>query len=285
MPLNDITGVDHAVVAVRDLDAAAQAWTRLGFTLSPRGAHSAKMGTGNFTIMLGADYIELFGVLAATEQNTTTRDFLAQREGIERIAFTSRDAAAGANDLRSRGLAANGPIDFARPVILPGGEQTEARFSIYQWPPDAAPAGVRLFACQHWTRDAVWIPELQAHANTAVRILAVEIVSSDVAADAALLARLIDRDVSVQPDGRHVVQSGAGRADVVIQTRATFASRHQALASSALPARGVAGLVLGVRDLSAAEHALDGIGIRTGSSSILVPPGAATGVALAFVAI
>ena len=32
--------------------------------LSPPGTHSAKMGSGNYTIMLDPDYIELLGILA-----------------------------------------------------------------------------------------------------------------------------------------------------------------------------------------------------------------------------
>ena len=49
------------------------------------------MGTGNYTIMLGEDYMELLGVLAATEHNAPTRHYLEQTGGgIERIAFTTR---------------------------------------------------------------------------------------------------------------------------------------------------------------------------------------------------
>src|SRR3982074_3870106 len=92
--IKSIAGMDHAVVVVKDLDAAAENWKRLGFTVSPRGTHSAKMGTGNATIMLDPDYMELLGVLVETEHNTPTRAFLAQRgEGIERIAFTALDSA------------------------------------------------------------------------------------------------------------------------------------------------------------------------------------------------
>ena len=36
---NGIAGIDHAIVAVRDLDRARMGWTRLGFTLTPRGCH------------------------------------------------------------------------------------------------------------------------------------------------------------------------------------------------------------------------------------------------------
>src|ERR1700753_4084378 len=99
MSLKNIIGVDHAVIVVGDLDAAAQNWKQLGFTMSPRGA---KMGTGNYTIMLGDDYLELMGVLGETEHNAPTRAFLARSGGgIERVAFTTLDAAAGAEEIRT----------------------------------------------------------------------------------------------------------------------------------------------------------------------------------------
>src|SRR2546423_10690154 len=49
--------IDHAVIAVRDLDAAAGDFSELGFTLTPRGHHS--IGSQNHCIMLGSTYIEL----------------------------------------------------------------------------------------------------------------------------------------------------------------------------------------------------------------------------------
>src|SRR5260370_8124898 len=87
MALKNVIGIDHAVVMVRDLDKAAANWKRLGFTVSPRGTHSAKMGSGNYTIMLDPDYIELLGVLVETEHNAPTRASLAQPgAGIHRAA-------------------------------------------------------------------------------------------------------------------------------------------------------------------------------------------------------
>src|SRR6478735_6473248 len=81
MSLKHILGLDHVVVTVRDLDASARQWERLGFTVSPRGTHSPILGTGNYTIMFGDDYVELLGILAETEHNKPTRDFLKEREG------------------------------------------------------------------------------------------------------------------------------------------------------------------------------------------------------------
>jgi hypothetical protein len=284
VPLQDITGIDHAVVAVSDLDRAAAAWRQLGFTLSPRGTHSARMGTGNHTIMLGSDYIELVGVVAATELNAPTRAFLARTGGgIERIAFTTTDAASGAATIRARGHEPIGPTDFERPVVMPDGSQSAAKFSTYQWPADEAPGGVRLFACQHKTRDTVWIPELQNHANTARAIEHVLIMSPEPVADAVRLAGMIDGEVRNGADGTFAVPSGADRADFVFMTRGQLAGKYPCVALDGLPDRGGAALVLKVADLAAAERAVADAGGRSGSS-VVVPPAAANGVLLAFVA-
>ena len=177
MPLDTIVGLDHVVIVVRDLARAAETWRELGFTVSDRGTHSAHMGTGNHTLMLGEDYLELLGVLSPTERNAPTRALLEKREGIERVAFTTLDAAKGVKALQAKGIAGEGPIGFSRPVDLPGGAKSEARFETFLWPRDERPGGVRLFACQHFTRDTVWLPHLQAHANTAHRIVRLEMLA------------------------------------------------------------------------------------------------------------
>jgi len=73
MSAEAISGIDHLLVVVSDLDRAAATYRRLGFTLSPRAVHSAHMGTANHTIMLERDYFELLGVLAPTEANVQWR--------------------------------------------------------------------------------------------------------------------------------------------------------------------------------------------------------------------
>ena len=60
------------------------------------------MGSGNYTIMLGDDYIELLGVFNATEHNAPSRTYLERTGGgIERVAFTTPSAAAGAAEIRA----------------------------------------------------------------------------------------------------------------------------------------------------------------------------------------
>ena len=282
--LKNIIGVDHAVVVVNDLDGAAQNWKRLGFTISPRGTHSAKMGTGNYTIMLGEDYMELLGVLGETEHNAPTRAFLARTGGgIERIAFTTPDAAAGAEEIRAHGYAPLGPTDFERPVTLPDGRHSAAKFATFQWPVDETPGGVRLFACQHKTREIVWIPELQRHANTAKHIERILMASPDPKADAEHLSRMTDLPAREQHDGSWLVPSGPRRADFVFLTRDGLGRHYPNVPISGLPERGGIGLVLAVGDLASAQRALGTSAVQSGEA-LVVPPAAANNAMLAFVA-
>src|SRR3954451_22420470 len=283
MALKNVVGIDHAVVVVKDLDHAAENWRRLGFSVSPRGTHSAKMGSGNATIMLDPDYMELLGVLAATEHNAPTRAFLAERgEGIERIAFTALDAAAGAEEIRARGYEAVGTTEFERPVTMPDGSLSAAGFRIFQWPIAEQPGGLRIFACQHKTRETVWIPELMQHANGAKRLKQVLVVSPEAAQDAAHLARMIDRGVKAEPDGAVAVASGSDRADFVFLTKDQLGRRYPGVSLAGLPERGGAGLVIATSDLAAAEKAIGAAGVRSGAA-VCVAPADANGALLAFV--
>jgi hypothetical protein len=280
--LKNVVGIDHAVVMVKELDKAAENWKRLGFTISPRGTHSAHMGSGNYTIMFDPDYMELLGVLTETEHNAPARAFLAKHgDGIERVAFTAVDSAAGAEEIRARGYAPIGPTDFERPVTMPDGKVSAAKFRTFQWPTAEAPGGVRIFACQHKTRETVWIPELMKHANGAKRLRQVLIATPDAAKDAAHLARMIDREARNELDGAVAVPSGSDRADFIFLTRDQLAKRYPEVSLAGLQERGGAGLVIAA-DLAATEKALGSAAIRSGDA-ICVPPAAANGTLLAFV--
>ena len=46
-----VTGIDHMVIRVRDLDAGEALYRRLGFSLTPRGFHAGR-GSANHTAPL-----------------------------------------------------------------------------------------------------------------------------------------------------------------------------------------------------------------------------------------
>ena len=156
MPLP--TGIDHAVIAVRDLDAAAASFTALGFTLTPRGHHS--IGSQNHCIMLGTTYIEL---LVAPVAHPWLDYYRAFGEGLAAIALATEDADATYAQLKDRG--ARPPMDLSRPV-----EGGVARFRLVQ-----VEGSPQVFFVQHLTRALVWRPEWQAHANGARELVKVSL--------------------------------------------------------------------------------------------------------------
>ena len=60
-------GIDHLVIAVRDLDAARATYQRLGFTLTPEARHP--FGTKNALVQLNGAFLELVAMadLATTQ--------------------------------------------------------------------------------------------------------------------------------------------------------------------------------------------------------------------------
>jgi len=151
-------GIDHAVIAVRDLDAAAASFTALGFTLTPRGFHS--IGSQNHCIMLGSTYIELLAAPVAHPWLDYYRGFLERHgDGLAAIALATDDAARAYAELKDQG--ARAPMDLSRPV-----EGGVARFRLVQ-------IRDNLFVCQHLTRELVWRPEWQKHANGATELVTV----------------------------------------------------------------------------------------------------------------
>ncbi len=81
-----VTRFDHAVIAVRDLDAAVEAYRKLGFDTRPGGRHTRR-GTHNAIIRFGLDYLELISVIdpdeaaAAGGNNVDLIDFLGRHAG------------------------------------------------------------------------------------------------------------------------------------------------------------------------------------------------------------
>jgi catechol 2,3-dioxygenase-like lactoylglutathione lyase family enzyme len=176
-----VQGIDHVVVLVRDLERARDAYARMGFTPTPRGFHT--LGSQNHCLMFGRDYVELLAVPKPHPAMQHYTEFLARGEGLGAIALATDDAAGLQAGLAAEGIAADAPLEFSRPVEGLG----EARFRIVQLPADATP-GCRVFACQHFTRERVWRPEYQAHANGAQEIAAMAVIAEDPAGAAASYA-------------------------------------------------------------------------------------------------
>jgi catechol 2,3-dioxygenase-like lactoylglutathione lyase family enzyme len=187
---NTSLDIDHVIIGVGNLESAAHIYRGIGFTLSPRGVHSASMGTANHTVMLQRDYFELLTILAPTERNVQWRTALAEGDGGMAIALRTHETNATREAWRRADLDSSEIVAFSRPVSRPGGKSLDARFETLHLPTDTLP-GVGVFACRHFTPKAVWLPELVEHANSATAIAAVAIEAGDPQAAAAAWTRVL----------------------------------------------------------------------------------------------
>jgi catechol 2,3-dioxygenase-like lactoylglutathione lyase family enzyme len=211
-------GIDHAVIAVRDLERARETWRRLGFTLTPRGVHT--LGSQNHCIVFERDYVELLAVPRPHPALEYYAGFLAQGEGLAAIALATDDAVGAHAGLRAAGIAADPPLDFSRPVEFAGGAR-DAAFRIVQLPVAATP-GCRVFLCQHFTPELVWRPEYREHANGATGIAALALIAEDCAGTAARYARIFGTRPRPIPEGRLVETASA---PIAIASRARLGRR------------------------------------------------------------
>jgi catechol 2,3-dioxygenase-like lactoylglutathione lyase family enzyme len=274
-----ISGIDHVVIAVKDLDRAREAYGRLGFTLSPRGDHGPSLGTANHTIMGRRDYLELLWARAETEANRALRAALAEGEGIVAVAVATPDAATARSAWQAAGVGPGETLRLSRPVPRSAGAAIEARFEIARLPDGALP-GADVFACGHLTREAVWLPELLDHPNTAVAVRAVTIAAPDPRSAASGWARALLGAPVVPVEGGFRIEVGAHAIELL---EPGFAAERFDLAHAPRRARAV-GLELAVSDPGAcrAELARRHVPVRGDGERLLVAPEDACGVAIAW---
>jgi len=130
-----ITRFDHAVIAVKNIPDALDAYKSLGFDVAAGGRHPS-LGTQNAIVRFGLDYLELLAVedaAQARERGPFGRelaDFLEGASGLVGFVLASSDLDDQARGLASINQAAEGPfaMDRERPdgrllawrLVIPG---------------------------------------------------------------------------------------------------------------------------------------------------------------------
>jgi len=177
MPMS--RSIDHLVLCVNDLDAACDAYRKLGFTVTPRAIHP--FGTGNALIQLDGMYIELLAVIEPEKIAETdlaapfsfpiyNRDYLRQREGMSMLALQSRDAEKDREAFIAAGAAVPRVFRFEREATRPDGSLTDVAFSLAFANHPLLRHAVT-FVCQHrHPPQNFYYPEYQTHANGAYAI-------------------------------------------------------------------------------------------------------------------
>lgn len=275
-----LTGVDHSVVGVDDLEAAAARYRSLGFTVTPRGRHIG-WATANYCIMLARDYVELLGIVDPGAYSAGLDALLDERgEGILKLALASDDAAATHAFLAAAGLVSAPVADLARELEAPEGTALP-RFRLVH-PEAAATPGLAGFVCQHLTPQLVRRKEWSIHRNTATRVRSYTILADDPSALTEGWVRIFGAGAVSREGGRLAVETGTARLDFL-----RWENLPAAFAEADLP-RPIEGTVLGmtveVADLVEVAACLAEAGaacMRT-DEGMTVFPESACGVAISF---
>jgi hypothetical protein len=267
--------LDHVVVNARDeLDAAAAAYERLGFTLTPRGYHT--LGSANHLAIFGTHYLELIGVLSPDSQR---RDVLGFPIGLNGLVFGTEDSTALHAALIRAGVDATPPNEFSRPVELPGGARDAVFRTVHVTPATIWPG--RIYFCHHFTRDLVWRDEWRHHANGAVGVLRTLVASDDPTRLGSLFGRMFGAGAVRSVEGGVSLVVGLSRVDVL--THATVAGQLGKAGKSDERPEYMAALTLRTRSLAQAATALEHIPVRHDPARLTVPAEAAFGCAIEFV--
>jgi catechol 2,3-dioxygenase-like lactoylglutathione lyase family enzyme len=166
-----LLGIDHIVIAVRNLDAAARNYTQLGFTVVPGGQHP--VGTHNALIAFAdGSYIEL---IAFYRDNRDHRwwDALQRGEGLVDFCMQTDDLIGDTARLRAAGVKIEDPVPWSR--TRPDGYQLKWVLSLAR----DEHRGVAPFLIQDETPREERIPRETAHRNGAVGIATITVAVAD----------------------------------------------------------------------------------------------------------
>lgn len=170
-------GIDHVIHLVRDLDAAASFYEKLGFIVGSRNKHP--FGTHNRIVQLDGSYIEILSVAEPEkiqgEGGPTSfahfhRDFLARNgEGLSGLVLASADAQADKILFDKAGFGGFPVLDFGRMGKRPDGSEAELAFSL-SFLREKNSTEVMTSVCQHKRPENFWFKEWQRHANGVSRV-------------------------------------------------------------------------------------------------------------------
>jgi catechol 2,3-dioxygenase-like lactoylglutathione lyase family enzyme len=209
-----LSRLDHVIIAVKNLDQAANTYRKLGFTLTPRGLHEGR-GTGNHCIMFKHSYIELLGIVDEVgAQGRLAERVNARGEGAMGIAYGADDAGKAVAALRAAGIATEEPNELSRPLDLDG-KREMVRFTNVMLPNLTLP-NVMQFVCTHLTPQLTRARhDWQLHPNGATGVAEISVAVDNPATYASEMNKLHGnalRNTRIKLAYRSELETRLGRA-------------------------------------------------------------------------
>jgi hypothetical protein len=225
--MNASFGIDHPLLATRDIEALRNRLIALGFTMTPVGKHP--WGTSTSLAMFQGCLIEIMGVYDESLIDALPAgDFhfgrhihshLAEREGVSLTALHSKDALTDSTRAEAAGFTLAGHLEFGRDVTLPDGRKDRTKTTLALLP-DADSPRMSFFLCQQHRPDLIYVPDWLQHANSVQGICGVTVLATP--RQQAVLHPRLTRLYGPAQDhvGGYAVQTANG--PIILQTRAAI---------------------------------------------------------------
>jgi hypothetical protein len=283
-------GLDHIVHSVRNLDAAAALYRRLGFQVGARNRHPPDWGTQNHIVQLPGTFVELLSVEVETyiaphaprafSFGGFNRDFLGRGEGLSMLVLEGRGGA-DAGAFRSAGIGDFEVYEFEREGKRPDGTAIKVAFALaFATDPKAPEIG--FFTCQHRHPKNFWNPAFQAHANGATAVAGVVLIAANPSEHHIFLSTFTGQRELLATSSGISVRTPHG--EIQVMTPEAFGEYFDIAAPNIAQGARLAALRFGVRDLQATGELLRAAGfvVLPHQGRILIKPSTAMGATLAF---
>lgn len=215
-------GLDHLVLGVHDLDAAAALYQRLGFTVGARNTHP--WGTQNRIVQFPGAFLELITVGDAGaipphgprrfSFGAFVRDALARGEGMSMLVLESKDAAADAAAFHAAGIGDFETFFFERQASRPSGEAARVAFTLAFAQDDLA-RECAFFVCQQHEPQNFWNPAFQSHPNGASGLAAALMAADEPSAHRRFLTAFTGGAEVLEGNADLVLPLPRGRIDIL----------------------------------------------------------------------
>lgn len=281
-------GLDHIVHAVRDLDAAADFYRRMGFMVGARNRHA--WGTHNHIVQFPGFFMELLTV-AEPEKLTGegvaalfgdfNRQFLACHEGLSFMMLESEDVPADAAQFHTAGFARSDALTFERAGKGPDGSAVTVGFSLaFARDPRAPEIGFAV--CRQHNPQLFWNSAIQQHTNGASGVAGAVLVAENPTDHHIFLTAF--SGVRELHAGSGLLTAPTARGDIRFMDRAAFQTRFGLEPSDSSGGARFAAVRFTVRERNALHDALaaGGIPFSEHMGQTVIAPAAAMGATLVF---
>ncbi|MCZ7643114.1 MAG: VOC family protein [Pseudorhodoplanes sp.] len=281
-------GLDHLVHAVRDLDAGAALYRRLGFTVGARNRHP--WGTHNHVLQTPGFFVE---ILTLAEPDKLGEDgisrffgrfngaFIERHDGLAMMILESRDAAADRDAFAAVDIAASDVLRFEREGRRPDGSAVKVAFSLaFARCTPAADAGFAV--CQQHFPENFWNPAFQQHTN-GVTAIAAAVLVADNPSDYHIFLSAFSGVRSLQSTSSGV-SAATPRGDIQIMDPQAYESHFGHRPPSLDRGLRIAAMRFRTRDLGACREALTAgdVAFAEHMGRLVVSAGEALGATIVF---